>query len=108
MPKANQQRDPNRCQTRATNADAHPGNVVKEILAVRRKQEDIDDEKNARNGRREARKRKEAAAKKSITDIADFENEMALDDRAQEAKFPRRQTEGMWSCFVFRIACYCQ
>jgi hypothetical protein len=105
MPKVNQQEDPNRRQTRATNANAHPGNVVKDVLAVRRKREDIEDEKNAKNERREARKRKKADAKVAIRDIADFENEMALDDRAKETKFPRHQTKGMWSGFVFRLCC---
>ena len=30
----------------------------------------------------------------AIRDIADFENKMAVDDRVQESKFPRRRTEG--------------
>jgi hypothetical protein len=54
MPKANQEPDPNRCQTRPTNANAHPGKVVLEALAVRRKQEDIEAEKNARDGQRQS------------------------------------------------------
>ena len=59
MPKSNQHPDSDRRQTRATNATAHPGNMVKDVLAVWRKKED-----------------------------------MATNDRAEETKFPRRQTEG--------------
>jgi len=95
MPKPNQLPDPNRRQTRATNANAHPGRVVKEVLAVRRKKEDIEEEKKAHDERCEARERKKTNAKASIMDIAHFEHEMALGDRAEETMFPRRQTEGM-------------
>ena len=96
MPKANQQPDPNRRQTRATNANAHPGNVVMEVLGGRRKQEDIEKEKEAKLERRKARERKKTDAKASIMDITHFEHEMALGDRAEETMFPRCQTEGMW------------
>jgi len=41
MPKSSQHSDwP---QMRATNATAHPGKVVKDVLAVRRKKEDIEE-----------------------------------------------------------------
>jgi len=94
MPKANQQPDPNRRQTRATNANAHPGNVVMEVLGGRRKQEDIEKEKEAKLERRKARERKNVEQQVAIKNIANFENRMALHDKAEEAMFPRRQTEG--------------
>jgi hypothetical protein len=86
--------DPNRRQTRATNATAHPGNVVKDVLAVRRKQEDIEEEKKDRNERQKAQEKKKADAQVAIKHIADFENDMALEDRTQETRFPQHQTEG--------------
>jgi hypothetical protein len=97
MPKVNQLPgpDPNRRQTRATNANAHPGNVVMEVLAVRRKRDDIEKEKKAKAERRKARQTKDAIHRVAIDDIAEFENQMALDDRTQGTKFPRHQTEGM-------------
>ena len=79
---------------RATNTTAHPGNVVRDVLAVRQKKEEIEEEKKGKNERRKARERKKADAQVAIRQIADFENKMAVDDRAQEAKFPRHQTEG--------------
>jgi len=94
MPKARTEPDPNRRQTRPKNAFAHPGKVVLEALAVRRKPEDIENEKKERNKRQEAKAKKDAHTKIAIKDIAQFEHQMALDDKAQEAKFPRYETEG--------------
>jgi len=91
MPKANQPPDPNRRQTRPTNANAHPGKVL-EVLAVRRKPEDIASEKKAKNKRRNAREEKRTNEQVAIMDIADFENEMAVEDKEQRAQFPRHQT----------------
>jgi hypothetical protein len=93
MPKANQQPDSERRQTRPTNANAHPGKVAMERLAVRRKTEDIECEKKVRDERREAREKKKADARAAVNEIALFENEMALDDEEQVAKHPRRQAE---------------
>ena len=94
MPKANQEPDPNRRQTHATNATAHPGKVVLEVLADRRPQEDIENDKKAKQARCEARERKKIGKAKAIKSIADFENEMALDDEIRKTTFPRYQTEG--------------
>lgn len=99
MPVVNQQPDPNRRQTRATNANVHPGNIVKEVLGGRRKQEDIDSDKKSKTERRKARERKKNKEREAIKKIADFENKMALHDQSQETLFPRRQTEGRWSAF---------
>jgi hypothetical protein len=45
--------DPDRRQTRPGNANAHPGKIAMEALAVRRKREEIDEEKKERSERRE-------------------------------------------------------
>lgn len=97
MSKANHQPDVNRRQTRATNANAHPGRVVLEVLAGRRKKEDIENDKKAQNERRDTRERKTVERQVAIKDIADFENQMALDDQVQETVFPRHQDEGRQS-----------
>jgi len=97
MPKANHQPDVNRRQTRATNADAHPGRVVLEVLAGRRKKEDIENDKKAQNERRDTRERKKVERQVAIEDIADFENQMPLNDKVQETVFPRHQAEGRQS-----------
>jgi hypothetical protein len=91
MPEANQQPDPNRRQTRAANANAHPGRIV---MAVRRNGEVIEDEKKVRKERQNTREKKLAYKQAAIEDIAAFENKMALDDKAREISFPRHQTEG--------------
>ena len=94
MPKVNHEPDSNRRQTRAANANAHPGRVVMDVLGGRRKQEDIEKDKEAKKGRREARERKKVEKQVAIGAIAEFENRMALDDEIQGTKFPRRQSEG--------------
>lgn len=94
MPKASPGPDPNQCRTRSKNAFAHPGRVIKEVLAVRRKPEEIEKEKKERNERQEAKAKKDAHKKAAIKDIAQFEHQMALDDKEQEARFPRHETEG--------------
>jgi hypothetical protein len=99
MPKVNQQPDPNWRQTRATNANAHPGKVVMAVLGGRRKKEDIEDDKKSKLERREARERKKNEEREAIKKIANFENKMALHDQRQETSFPRHQTEGIWSAF---------
>ena len=96
MPKDN----PNRRQTRAANANAHPGHIVKDVLGVRRKQEEVDKEKKSQEERREARKARKVEEQIAIKVIADFENQMALDDRVQETRFPRHQTEGVFEVLV--------
>lgn len=92
MPKVNPEPDPNRRQTRPANANAHPGKAAMEVLAVRRKREDIDAEKKARDGRHQTRERKKVNKQAAVIDIADFENQMALDDINDETRFPRHQT----------------
>jgi hypothetical protein len=103
MPKATQP-EPNQRQTRATNVNAHPGKVVDEVLRTRRTREVIEQEKKAKNERREARNRKKANEQKAIQDIADFENRMALDNKAGEVMFPRRQTKGRSSVSFYKYA----
>lgn len=97
MPKVNREPDPNRRQTRPTNATAHPGKAAMEVLAVRRKRKDIDAEKKARDGRRQARERKKVNERAAVMDIADFENQMALDDINDETRFPRHKTKRKYS-----------
>lgn len=94
MPKASTEPDPNRRQTRSKNAFAHPGRVVLEALAVRRRPEEIENEKKARNQRQKAKAKKNAHKKVAIKDIAQFELQMALDNKAEEASFPRHKSEG--------------
>lgn len=99
MPKDNQQPDPNRRQTRATNATAHPGLIVMEAQR-RQKKEDIEGEKKTRNELRKAREEKRASKRAVVMDIAEFENQMALDDRSEETTFPRHQIEGIQSVLL--------
>jgi hypothetical protein len=89
MPKVNQQPDPNRRQTRSTNANTHPGRIVIEAIRVRRSKEAIEDDKRARDEKRQAREAKKANKQAAVTEIAEFENQMALDNRDEEIKFPR-------------------
>lgn len=90
---SNQLPDPGRRQTRAKNANAHPGRILLDALPVRRKKEDIEAEKK---GQRQVREEKKAKTRAAVLDIADFENQMAIDDRNDEMRFPRHhKTEGM-------------
>lgn len=97
MPKGYQQPNPNWHQTHATNANAHPGNVVKEVLGNQWKQEEIKKDKKAWEERREAKEEQKAKKQRSIQRIADFENTMALQDKIEETSFPQHQTEGKQS-----------
>jgi hypothetical protein len=92
--KANQQPDPNRCQTRPGNATTRPGKTAQERLAVRRKPEVIAKEKKEQEERREVRKQKKADMKTAASDVANFENRMASQDKNEEAMFPRRRPKG--------------
>jgi len=58
MPKANQLPDNDRRITRPGNANAHPGKIVLEALAIRRNKEVIDEENKGREERRQTRKEK--------------------------------------------------
>lgn len=64
-----------------------------EVLAVRSNKEEIEKDKKAKNERRQAKQDKKANEQTAAIEVAKFENQMALVDRAQEAKFPRRQPE---------------
>ena len=96
MPKVYQQpdSDSSRRQTRATNANAHPGRVVMEVLGSRRKQEDIKKDKKAKRERHENREKKKTQKLATVKNIADFEDRMALRNKAEDSSFPRRRTEG--------------
>ena len=94
MPKASKVPDPTyKRQTRSQNAFAHPGRIVLEAHASRRKPEEIEKEKNEKNERQHAKAVKQANKKAAIEDIAQFEHQMALADRAQAARYPRHDTE---------------
>jgi hypothetical protein len=69
MPKVTQQPDPNRVQTCSKNANAHPGRAVMEALAVWRKPEDIEIEKQVKKERCKARAKKKADAQMAVLDI---------------------------------------
>ena len=68
-----------------------------EALAVWQKKEDIESEKQVKNERRQVREKKMADAEKAVIDIAEFENDMAIDDTYEEKRFPRHQSEGLKS-----------
>lgn len=93
MPKANPEPDPNRRQTRSKNAFAHPGKIVLEANG-KRKPEEIENEKKERNERQKAKAKKKTHIKANNKDIAQFEHQMVLDDKAQEARIPRHETDG--------------
>jgi len=97
MPKDDTEPVLNRCRTRPANANAHPGRVVMETLAVRRKQEDIQAEKEACEARRQKKERRKADEQDAVIDVADFENQMALDDMNDEAGIPRHLTKCKYS-----------
>ena len=81
----------NRHRTRPQNASAHPGKVLLESTSVRRKPEEI---KNNRNKRIQAKKKKADDKQAAIKAIALLENEMALDDEAHAARIPHQETGG--------------
>lgn len=86
--------DPSRIQTRPKNATTHPGRIINETLVVRRTAEEIEDEKNAKEERRQARKQKIANLEAAAVDIAEYENKMAVDDAGEVARFPRSKPKG--------------
>ena len=96
MPKDTQLPNSDRHQTRPGNATAHPGQILKDALAVRRKQEIINEEKKAREERRQTKKEKKVKEEMAVMEIARFENEMALDTKKEKAQFPR-QDKGTYS-----------
>ena len=96
MPEVNQQSDSNRRRTRPGNANAHPGRAAMEVLAVWQKKAEIEDEKEAQDERHKARQQKKSSKQAAVLDVADFENDMAIDDKAEKMKFPRNLTEGAY------------
>jgi hypothetical protein len=60
-----------------------------EMLGVRHKKEEIENDKKAKLERRQAKEDRKAKEQTAAMDIAEFENRMAVDDIAQEAMFPR-------------------
>jgi hypothetical protein len=86
--------DPNRIQTRPKNATAHPGKVAMESLAVRRKTEEIEQEKRVKNERRQAREQKKVDSQAAVLDIAEYEDKMVVDDAEEKLRFPRRKLMG--------------
>jgi hypothetical protein len=85
--------DPNRIQTRTKNATTHPGKIITETV-VRRSAEEIKAEKDAKEERRRLRKQKEADLEAAAVDIAEYENNMAVDDAGEVARFPRSKPKG--------------
>jgi hypothetical protein len=90
MPPKSNEPYPTQRQTRSTNANAHPGNVIIKASGRRSKTE-IEEEKKAKEDRRKARETKKAIEKASITEIAKLENRMMAEDAMEESKFPRRR-----------------
>jgi len=95
-PKANPSAvpNPNRIQTRAKNVFTHPGRIVSEELRVRRRPEELEEEKRLRTERQQAQERKEAALRSAVLEVAEFENKMAADDAENQANFPRWKPKG--------------
>jgi hypothetical protein len=85
--------DPLRIQTHPKNATTHPGRIINETVG-RRTAEEIADEKNAKEERRQARKQKIADLKTAAVDIAEYENQMAVGDAEEVARFPRSKPKG--------------
>ena len=85
--------DPSRIQTRPKNATTHPGRIIKETDG-RRTAEEIADEKDVKEKRRQARKQKTADLEMAAADIAEYENQMAVGDAEEMARFPRSKPKG--------------
>ena len=85
--------DPSRIQTRPKNATTHPGRIIKETVC-RHTAEEIADEKNVKEERRKARKQKTADLETAAADIAEYENQMAVGDTEEVARFPRSKPKG--------------
>lgn len=85
--------DPNRVQTRAKNATTHPGKVVNDVLAVRRRPEEIETEKQVRKQRRQGREQKEANMRTAVLEVAEYEDRMAVEDMDRKASFPRHNAK---------------
>ena len=72
-----------------------------EAVAVRRKPEVIEQEKKAHEDHRQKKEEKKASEKAAVIEVADFEEQMALDAIEEETQFPRRQIECMCNQKIF-------
>ncbi|SRR5260221_11523170 len=91
--------DPNRRQTRSKNASTHPGNIIIKASG-RRSKEEVEEEKRAKEERRQIRETKKANEKDSVMEIAKYENRMMTKDAMEDHEFPRRRSTGMHSSNV--------
>lgn len=93
-----------RVQTRTKNATTHPGRVVNDVLAVRRRPEEIEAEKAVRAERQQAREQKKVDHHTAVLEVAEYENKMAFEDKEKVAKLPRRKSKGELSqafdCYI--------
>ena len=95
------QPDPNRIPTRPKNAATHPGEVHTQC-SNRRPESVIQAEKAEKAAKRARKEQKIIKQDEAAEAIAEYEQDMVINDTAEDAQFPRhRDKAGMsWSCHI--------
>ena len=99
--KAPAETDPNRVRTRAANAKAHPGNIVKDALRARNPPRDpdlIQKEKADKEVKKAAKKKQveEAQAKEELATqfVKEYRARKDIEERDEEMAMPRQKPKG--------------
>lgn len=88
--------DPKRIATRSKNAATHPGQVVHDECSVRRPDSIVQAEKAEKAAKRAKKEQQRVEQQEAAVAIAEYEQEMVINDVAEDARFPRqRATAGM-------------
>jgi hypothetical protein len=113
--KAPAETDPNRVRTRAANAKAHPGNIVKDVLRTRNPPRDPDliQKEKADKEAKKAAKRKELeeaqAKEESATQfVEEYRARKEIEELNDETAMPRRKPKGQClNLFFIRVVFLC-
>jgi hypothetical protein len=100
--------DPNRIPTRPKNAVTHPGQVVHTECSTRRSESIIQAEKAEKAAKR-AKKEQQRRIKQDETAeaIAEYEQDMAINDTIEDAQFPRHRDKAGMSYCIWLLVLVC-
>jgi hypothetical protein len=98
--------DPNRISTRPKNAVTHPGQVVRTECSTRRPESIIQAEKAEKAAKLAKKEQQRIKRIETAEAIAEYEQDMAINDTIEDAQFPRhRDKAGMSYCIWLLLLC---
>jgi hypothetical protein len=98
--------DPNRISTRPKNAATHPGQIVQTLCSTRRPESIIQAEKAEKAAKRAKKEQQSIKQNEAAEAIAEYEQDMVINDTIEDAQFPRHQDKaGMSYCICRLLLC---